>query len=153
MRQALIQLALAVVYYAALVGIMRLAGKRLAGQTTTMDLIVLIAIAVVLQSMALRDGPANALIFVTVVFAAHRGLTAACARSKRVRRLVRGAPRPLVRDGVVAFDALHDEELSYDDLLAGLRKLGHDGPEDVQLATLEETGHISVVAAVSKNDT
>jgi uncharacterized membrane protein YcaP (DUF421 family) len=112
-----------------------------------------IAIAVVLQSMALRDGPANALIFVTVVFAAHRGLAAACARSKGVRRLVRGAPRPLVRDGVVAFDALHDEELSYDDLLAGLRKLGHDGPEGVQLATLEETGHISVVAAGAKNET
>jgi hypothetical protein len=40
MRQALIQLTLAVGYYAALVGMMRLAGKRLAGQTTTMDLIV-----------------------------------------------------------------------------------------------------------------
>jgi uncharacterized membrane protein YcaP (DUF421 family) len=28
---------------------------------------------------------------------------------------------------------------------AGLRKLGHEGPGRVKLATLEETGHISAV--------
>jgi hypothetical protein len=32
------------------------------------------------------------------------------------------------------------------ELLAGLRKLGHERPEDVKLAVLEETGHISAVA-------
>jgi uncharacterized membrane protein YcaP (DUF421 family) len=62
-----------------------------------------------------------------------------------MRRLIRGAPRPLVVDGRVAYDALEEEGLSYDELLAGLRKLGHDSPAGVRLATLEETGHISVV--------
>lgn len=141
----LLQALLAVGYYLMLLTIVRLAGKRLAGQTTTFDLLVLISLGVVLQTSVLRAGPANAAVFVATVFVMHRLLALACARSKRLRRIVRGAPRPLVRNGVVAFDALNDEGLSYDELLAGLRKLGHRGPEAVSLATLEETGHISAV--------
>jgi len=145
--EATLQAVLAVAYYAGLVIIMRLAGKRLAGQTTTFDLVVLISLGVVLQQVALRKGTANALIFIVTVFIAHRGLAVWCARSTRVRRLVRGAPRPLVRNGAVAYDALADEGLSYEDLLAGLRKLGHAGPQGLRLAILEETGHISAIAA------
>ena len=141
----LLQVVLAAAYYALLLAIVRLAGKRLAGQTTTFDLLVLISLGVVLQTTLLREGRANAIVFVATVFAAHRGLALACARSRVLRRILRGAPRPLVRNGVVAFDALREEGLSYDELLAGLRKLGHAGPEAVRLATLEETGHISVV--------
>jgi uncharacterized membrane protein YcaP (DUF421 family) len=139
------QAGLALAYYAALVMAFRLAGKRLAGQTTTFDLVVMIGIAVVLQNAALRPGVASSLVFVVTVFVLHRGLSWATARSARLRRLVRGAPRPLVRDGHVRLDALADEGLSYDDLLAGLRKLGFDDPRRVALATLEETGHISAV--------
>lgn len=32
-----------------------------------------------------------------------------------------------------------------DELLAGLRKLGHSSPEGIRSATLEETGHISAI--------
>lgn len=146
MPQPLEQVLLALAYYAGLVTIMRLAGKRLAGQTTTFDLVVLITLGVVLQSTALREGWINALIFVVTVFTAHRMLALVCARSRRVRRLIRGAPRPLIRNGQVAHDALEEEGLSYDELLAGLRKLGYPGPRGIRLATLEETGHISAIA-------
>lgn len=134
-------------YYAALIAMTRLAGKRLAGQTTTFDLIVLITLAVVLQSLAVQDGFSNGLVFVATVFAAHRGLAAWCARSTRIRYLVRGEPRALVRDGCVVEQALIDEGLSQDELLAGLRKLGYDSPTSVRLAVLEETGQISAVGA------
>lgn len=144
-REVAIQAALALCWYASLVLLMRLAGKRLAGQTTTFDLVVLISLGVVLQQTVLREGAGNALVFVVAVFAAHRGLAAWCARSWRVRRLVRGVPRALVRDGRVCHDALEDESLSLDELCAGLRKLGYEGPEAVRLATLEETGHVSAI--------
>jgi uncharacterized membrane protein YcaP (DUF421 family) len=146
MPEPVLQILLATAYYIGLLVIVRLAGKRLAGQTTTFDLLVLITLGVVLQQTVLREGTANALIFVATVFAIHRGLAIWCARSPRVRRLLRGAPRPLVRNGRVSYEALEDEGLSYDDLLAGLRKLGHEGTEHIRLATLEETGHISAVA-------
>ena len=142
LEQALLGLA----YYVALVALMRLAGKRLAGQTTTFDLVILISLGVVLQTTLLRPGNTNAIIFVVAVFAAHRGTALACARSARLRRMLRGAPRPLVVHGKVSFEALEEESMSYEELLAGLRKLGHQGPEGVRLATLEETGHVSVIA-------
>jgi uncharacterized membrane protein YcaP (DUF421 family) len=54
----------AAAYYAALIVLMRIAGKRLAGQTTTFDLIILITLGVVLQSAALQKGTVNAIVFV-----------------------------------------------------------------------------------------
>ena len=64
----------------------RLAGKRLAGQTTTFDLVVLIQLAVVLQTTALAEGTANAVVFVVTVLAAHIGL------ARPVRAPFRPAP-------------------------------------------------------------
>lgn len=145
MPDLVVQSLLALAYYAALVALFRLAGKRLAGQTTTFDLVVLISLAVVLQEVTMREGTASALVFLLTVFAAHRGLAVACARWVRLRHLVRGRARSLVVDGRVAHDALHEENMTYDDLLAGLRKLGFDHPSKVRIAALEETGHVSAV--------
>ena len=140
-RQALY----AVLYYAGLVLILRLAGKRLAGQTTTFDLVVLIQLAVVLQTTLLGEGIANAAVFLVTVLALHRLVAQACAHSPRLRKMLRGEPRQLVTGGVVLDDALKDEGMSRAELLAGLRKLGFASPEEVELAVLEETGHISAV--------
>jgi len=142
----LLQAAKAGAYYVGLLVIVRLAGKRMAGQTTTFDLLILITLGVVLQATALEDGAVNALVFVLTVFALHRGLALLCARSRVVRHWVRGRPRPLVHDGRIIEDALAAEGVTHAELLAGLRKLGFARPEDVKLAMLEETGHISAVA-------
>lgn len=144
-EELLLQAVKALAYYAVLIVIMRLAGKRLAGQTTTFDLIVLITLGVVIQSTALQDGWANAVVFVVTVFAVHLGLAALCARSTFVRHLVRGKPSVLVRDGQIIERTLTREAISREELLAGLRKLGYDSPDAVKLAVLEETGHISAV--------
>jgi uncharacterized membrane protein YcaP (DUF421 family) len=146
LEELLLQAARAGAYYAALIVLMRLAGKRLAGQTTTFDLIVLITLGVVMQTTALQPGPWNALVFVVTVFSLHRGLALLCARSSGLRRLIRGAPRALIRDGQIIERALAEEGISRAELLAGLRKLGYENPEQVKLATLEETGHISAVS-------
>jgi uncharacterized membrane protein YcaP (DUF421 family) len=140
-----IQAAKAAAYYIALIVLVRLAGKRLAGQTTTFDLIVLIALGVVMQSAALAEGAANAAIFVLTVFALHRLNAWLCSRSSRIRHLLRGKPRPLIRDGNIIERALELEGVTHAELLAGLRKLGYARVDDVRLAVLEETGHISAL--------
>jgi uncharacterized membrane protein YcaP (DUF421 family) len=145
----LIQAAKAAAYYVALVVLVRIAGKRLAGQTTTFDLIVLISLGVVLQTAALAEGTANAITFVLTVFALHLLNAWLCARSRRVRHLLRGKPRPLIRDGQVLERALELEGVTRAELLAGLRKLGYARVEDVRLAVLEETGHISALGRES----
>ena len=144
--ELLLQSGKAIVYYALLVSLMRMAGKRLAGQTTTFDLIVLISLGVVLQTAALEPGVWNAAVFAGTVFVVHRGLALLCARHRWIRHIVRGRPRVLIRNGVVLDTALDREGISRDELMAGLRKLGHDTPQAVRLAVLEETGHISAVA-------
>jgi uncharacterized membrane protein YcaP (DUF421 family) len=142
----LLQAAKAAAYYGALLILVRVAGKRMAGQTTTFDLLVLITLGVVIQTAALEEGTANAVVFVVTVFALHRGVAALCARSRLFRNVIRGRPRPLVHDGKIIADALASEGITRAELLAGLRKLGFARPEDVKLAVLEETGHISAVA-------
>ncbi len=145
-QDVFVQVGLALAYYTVLVTIMRLAGKRLAGQTTTFDLVILITISVVLQTTALREGVLNALVFIATVFGAHQLLAVACARSTRIRRIVRSCPRPLIQNSRVDYEALESEGLSYEELLAGLRKLGYSSPEGIRIATLEETGHITAIA-------
>lgn len=136
----------ALAYYAAVLVLVRVSGKRLAGQTTTFDLVVLIGLVVAAQMAALRPGVANAFVFIATVLFIHRLVSAGCARSPLLRHLLRGRPRALVRNGVPVAAALRDEGLSAEELLAGLRKLGFERVEDVKLAVLEETGHISAVA-------
>jgi uncharacterized membrane protein YcaP (DUF421 family) len=144
-RDIALQAGAAALYYVALIVLTRFAGKRLAGQTTNFDLIVLITMGV-LQTAALLPGPVNAVVFVVTVFACHKLLAWGCVQSDALRHLVRGKPRVLVRDGRIDGHALQHEGLGQAELLAGLRKLGHDKVEDVALATLEETGEISAVA-------
>jgi uncharacterized membrane protein YcaP (DUF421 family) len=146
----LVQAAKAAAYYVALIVLVRIAGKRFAGQTTTFDLLVLITLGVVLQSTALAEGTANAIAFVLTVFGLHLLNGWACARSRRIRHLLRGKPRPLVRDGHVLERALELEGVTHAELLAGLRKLGYEHVDEVRLAVLEETGHISAVGRDSR---
>ena len=138
---------LAVFYYFAVVVLVRVAGKRLAGQMTTFDLVVLIGLVVAAQQTILTPGPTTAAVFILTVLITHRTVSWLCSRSRSLRRLLRGAPRVLVRNGVIIERALADEGVSHDELLAGLRKLGFESPAKVKLAMLEETGHVSAIAA------
>ena len=96
------------------------------------------------QAVERRHQPEEADDLFTVLVL-HRLVAHACARSPRLRKILRGEPRPLVTRGVVLDDALAKEEMTRDELLAGLRKLGFASPEEGELAVLEETGHISAV--------
>jgi uncharacterized membrane protein YcaP (DUF421 family) len=140
----------AIAYYAILIIIMRLAGKRLAGQTTTFDLLVLITLGVTVQSALVGKTTPEIAVFVITVFTVHRLLARVCKRWKFIRHLVRGRPRALVRDGNVIDEALDAEGVSHEELLAGLRRLGFEEPTEVRLAVLEETGHISAVGMSSR---
>jgi uncharacterized membrane protein YcaP (DUF421 family) len=144
------QVFLAVAYYLCVIVLVRVAGKRLAGQTTTFDLVILIGLLVALQKATLKDGTANVFVFIVTVLLMHRGLAMASARWPAFKRFLRGTPRALVIDGHVSREAMSDESVGYDELLAGLRKLGYESPEDVKLAMLEETGHISAVPRDTK---
>ncbi len=142
-----LQCLLGLAYYFSVLVLVRLAGKRLAGQMTTFDLVILIGLVVATQQAVLLPGTGTAATFVFTVLLAHRAITWLCARNRSLRHLLRGRPRTLVHDGMIVEQALRDEGVSHDELMAGLRKLGFESPEEVKLAMLEETGHVSAIAA------
>jgi len=113
-RTLLLQATWAALYYFGIVAVVRIAGKRLAGQTGTFDLVVLIQLATVLQWMALGDSPAEGFTFLATVMACHLGLARLSAGSQAVRRILRGAPWVLVHDGLILQEALESEGMSRD---------------------------------------
>jgi len=143
--QVLQQLGLSILYYIGLIFIVKIAGKRLAGQTTTIDLIILISLGVTLQNLALVDGKMNSVIFISTVFLLHLSLARLCQQYPVLRKVLREQPRPLIRHGRILPHALKDEGLTEDELLAALRRMGIDSPSQVRMAVLEETGHISAI--------
>ena len=142
-----LQVALALAYYVAIIAMVRMAGKRLAGQVTSFDLIVLIGLAVVLQKLTLEEGKLNAIVFIVTVLVVHRTMAHFESRSRTLRELLRGKPRTLIVDGKVLPEALRAEGMSEEDLCAGLRKQGFSSKHNIRLAVLEETGHISAIAS------
>ena len=144
------QILLASVFYFAVVLLFRIAGKRLAGQTTTFDLVILISLSVAIQKATLHDGLVNTLTFIFVVFAWHWVSVKVCARSQFVRQLLRGKPCMLVCNGEVLYRSLQAEGMTVDELEAGLRKAGFNDVKNVACAHLEETGQISVVSQPTK---
>lgn len=151
MQGTIEQITSALLFYGAVVGLFRIAGKRFAGQTTTFDLIILISLSVALQQVALGDGSWNAIVFVASVFTAHLGLAAACRKWSWVRELVRGTPSKLIDRGEILYSNLRSEGLTTEELNAGLRKLGLLDVSEVEFAHLEETGQISATKTDQKS--
>ncbi len=141
------QLFLAIVFYIWIVALFRFSGKRLAGQTTTFDLVILIALSVAIQQVTLLQGRQNAIVFFVTVFASHRVQSYLATKYPAFRELVRGRPAKLIEDGEIQTEILAEEGLVVEELEAGLRKLGIENVSEVKIAHLEETGHISAVKA------
>ena len=100
-----IQAGLALAYYLAVIAMVRLAGKRLAGQVTSFDLVVLITLTVVMQELVLEEGKLNAAVFIITILLVHRTLAHLESRSSRLREFLRGKPRTLIVDGRVLPEA------------------------------------------------
>jgi len=66
-----------------------------------------------------------------------------------VERLVEGAPVLLARDGQVYRDVLRRELISHEDFEKAMREAGCLDMADIQLAVLENNGHITLVARPS----
>lgn len=60
-------------------------------------------------------------------------------------RLLEGSPTVLVRDGVFERGAMRREHMNENDVRAELRLRGVSDPEEVELATLESDGEVSVI--------
>jgi uncharacterized membrane protein YcaP (DUF421 family) len=136
----------AIVYAFLVIGI-RLSGKREVGQMTPFDLVVLLLLSNAVQNA--MTGPdvsiAGGLVAAVTLFAVNAVVSRLRMRSRSFRSLVVGVPVILVSHGELVRTNLDREQITEDDLLAALREHEAENVTDVEQATLEVDGTISVI--------
>ena len=136
-----------VVVYVFLLVFLRLTGKRQTGQYAPFDLVLLLILSNAVQnSMNAGDNSlVGGLVSDATVIGCHVVLAQQTFRYAWMARLIDGTPQVLVQQGQVNTDLMRKELLSTDDLEAALRASGCLHLHEVERATIETNGQITVV--------
>ena len=140
---------ISVLAYAALIVVLRLAGKRSLGKLNAFDLVVTVALGSTLATVLLSKDVAfleGALTFVMLAGLQYVA-TKASVHWSWFKRLVRSHPRLLVEDGRYLDDALQAERVTREEVDQTIRNHGYGRIEDVAAVVLETDGSFSVIGA------
>ncbi len=128
----------------------RIAGRRTFSHATPLDIVVALVVGSNLSRAMTGKAPFwPALAATLLLVVLHRVFALLTLRWAWLARLMKGQPVVLVRDGVEDRQAMRRHEIGEDDLLEGLRLEQVERPEQARLATLENSGRISVVRRAS----
>ena len=133
--------------YAALVGLLRVSGKRTLSKMNAFDFVVTVALgstlATVLLSkdVALAEGVAAFALLIALQFV----ITWLSVRSKAVSELVKSEPRLLWHRGEFLRCAMRAERVGEGELLAAMRSQGQATLESIEAVVLETDGSFSVI--------
>jgi uncharacterized membrane protein YcaP (DUF421 family) len=121
--------------------------RREAGSLSIPDLLVVVLVADAAQNgmSAQYRSVTEAVVLVGTIFLWDFVLDWMAYRSPWVHRLLRPAPRPLVKDGQIQRRNLRAELLTVDDLMGLLREQGVQDINQVKGCSIESDGHLSVV--------
>ena len=136
-----------VIVYLFLLVFLRLTGRRQTGQYAPFDLVLLLILSNAVQnSMNAGDNSlVGGLICVATLLLCHALLAQLTYRYERLAAWVDGTPQVLVQAGQVDLRCMRRELLTADDLAAALRAGGSLDLHEVERATLETNGTITVV--------
>ncbi len=135
------------IVYLFLIVAMRISGKREVGQMSVLELVVILVISDAVQNSMVGENTSlwGGLIAVTTLLTLDFLLARLQVRSPRVRKVIEGEPRLIVRDGRVLEKAVDEEGISTDEIETAMRAHGLERIEDAALAVLETNGSISVI--------
>ncbi len=137
----------AVVVYVVVLGMVRLGGKRALGQITPFDVLLIVLLGNAVQNALLgTDTSLGGLLLAATLILLNYGVGWLTTRNRRMERLIEGEPTVIARDGRLFEAVLRRELISRADFDAALRQQGGLQIEDVQIALLETTGHITIIA-------
>lgn len=133
--------------YVFLLVLLRLAGRRQIGQYASFDLILLLILSNAVQNamVAGDNSLIGGLISALTLIGCHVIVSHLTWRSRRLERLIDGKEQVLIRMGVLDEDLMRRERLTMDDVATALRTAGCLHPREVERATVETNGLISVV--------
>ena len=135
------------VVYVFLLVFLRLTGKRQTGQYAPFDLVLLLILSNAVQN-AMNAGDnslAGGLLSAATLILCHSLIARLTYHVPRIARWVDGRPRVLVHDGKVDDAVMRSEALTADDVAAALRAGGCLHAHEVERATIETNGQITVV--------
>ena len=135
-----------VLFYFALILVIRLLGKRQVGQMEPSEFVVTMLIAN-LASVPREDWSIPAwggLVPMGIVFVCERLVSALCLKSIRARRILCGKPVILIENGHLLEENLRRTRVNLDELSGHLREQGILQMETVQFAILETNGSVTV---------
>lgn len=136
------------IYFYALV-LLRWLGSRTIGQLSTVELLLVIALgSAVGDAMFYPDVPLlHALLVITLIIGANKGLDLLIARSTRMEKVIDGVPEEAIRDGVICQAFINSSTLSMNELFQQLREQGVEHLGEVAHAFVETDGVLTVFRA------
>ncbi len=134
------------VVYLALIAGLRLAGKRELAQMNPLDLIVLLTLSNTVQNAIIGEDNSitGGLIGAATLLAVNYALVRLAYDHPTVDRLVSGSPLPLIDGGQIRRKNLAQLLITEAELRAVCRRQGVRHLQDVETATLETSGTITV---------
>ena len=134
-----------ILFYCALILVIRLMGKRQVGQMEPSEFVVTMLLAN-LASIPMEDleRPVwHGLAAMSLVLLAERVVSRICLKNIRLRRILCGKPVILIDNGRLLYENLLRTRVTLDELSGHLRQLGILEFEHVQFAILETNGAIT----------
>ena len=128
--------------------LVRLAGRRLFGRWSALDIVVSLVVGSNLSRTLTGNAPLwGTLAATTLLFVLHWALAHAVARSPRLSKLIEGHGITLAIGGTTDRSALLRDAVSDKDLHEALRQSGVENLGQTRLVTLEPSGKITVLKA------
>lgn len=134
------------IVYAVVIFSVRLMGKRQLGELQPSELVITILVSNI-ATLSLEDTEIPLLrgILPILALVCFEVTVSWCSlKSVKLRRLISGSPKIIIRDGEIDQEMLHALRFSVDDLMSTLRTNGVFTVEDVQFAIVETNGSVSV---------
>lgn len=141
---------LSVMYLLAL-GLIRISGKQSVGELAAMDFVVINILGDAFDTVIFGEVPVlQGVVYFVSITLLHIGVTFLTSRNLLIFRLFTSPARRLIHNGLVSTDGLQREWVRPETVAWELRLKGQDNLLDVQEATLEPEGKVSVIRKLSK---
>lgn len=138
-----------IIIYLYCLALLRWLGSRTIGQLSTIEFLLVIALgSAVGDSMFYPEVPLlHALLVITMVVLANKGLDFLIAKSTRAESAIDGVPEEAIRDGVICKAFIGSTTFSESELFQQLRKQGVENLGEVAHAYVETDGSMSIFLA------
>lgn len=139
--------------YAALIALVRIAGKRTLAKMNAFDLIVTVALGSTLATIVLSEDVALAegVAAFALLIGLQLMITWLSVRTNIVPALVKSEPTLLVFRGRQLDEAIRAQRVSEEEVLQAVRQDGFASVSDVHAVVLETDGSFSVIGSASED--